>query len=107
MAVDEHVVLRHPTAWYFFTALHRPDLAAHITPGLETTIADGSFEALFARHHAATLSSAKRVQRQEIELHNPQLTTATPFARTELCYQPSMPPHKNAEQHTVYPACSG
>lgn len=88
LTVDEHLVLHYPTAFYFFTSLQRPDLAAQISQGLEAAIADGSFEALFERHHAATLSKANLAQRQVIELHNPQLPTATPFARKELWYQP-------------------
>lgn len=88
LVVDEHVLLHYPTAFYFFTSKQRPELAEQIRLGLEASIADGSFEALFQRHHGATLRQAKLGQRRIIELHNPELPAATPFSRKELWYQP-------------------
>ena len=88
LVVDEHVVLHYPSAFYFFTSRQRPDLAEQIRAGLEAAITDGSFEALFQQHHAATLRRARLEQRQVIELKNPDLPAATPFSRKELWYQP-------------------
>jgi hypothetical protein len=88
LLVDQHVLLHYPSAFYFFTSKQRPELAEEIRLGLEASIADGSFEALFQRHHGATLRQVKFAQRQIIELQNPELPEATPFARQELWYQP-------------------
>lgn len=94
LVVDEHVVLHYPSAFYFFTSRQRPELAEQIRAGLEAAIADGSFEALFQQHHAATLRQARLEQRQVIELINPDLPAATPFARKELWYQPNSAPQQ-------------
>ena len=88
LVVDEHVVLHYPTALYFFTSRQHPELAEDIRQGLEAAIADGSFEALFQAHHGATLRQARLAERRVIELRNPDLPSATPFARKELWYQP-------------------
>lgn len=88
LVVDDHVLLHYPSAFYFFTSKQRPELAEEIRLGLEASIADGSFEALFQRHHGATLQKVKFAQRRIIELQNPDLPDATPFARKELWYQP-------------------
>jgi hypothetical protein len=91
LVVDEHVLLHYPSAFYFFTSKQRPDLAEQIRLGLEASIADGSFEALFQRHHGATLKQVNFTQRQVIELQNPELPAATPFSRKELWYRPETP----------------
>jgi hypothetical protein len=83
--------LYYPSAFYFFTSKQRPDLAEQIRLGLEASIADGSFEALFQRHHGATLKQVNFAQRQVIELQNPELPAATPFSRKELWYRPETP----------------
>jgi ABC-type amino acid transport substrate-binding protein len=88
LVVDEHVVLHYPTALYFFTSQKRPELAEDIRLGLEASIADGSFETLFQRHHGATLRRARLDQRQVIELNNPDLPSETPFDRAELWFRP-------------------
>lgn len=87
LVVDDHVLLHYPSAFYFFTSKQRPELAEEIRWGLEASGADGSFEALLQRHHGARLRQLTLAQRQIIELQNPQLPDATPFARTELWYQ--------------------
>lgn len=88
LSVDEHLLLHYPTAFYFFTSRNRPDLASDIERGLEAMIADGSFQRLFQQYHGATLRQANLQNRRVIELHNPDLPPATPFARKELWFQP-------------------
>lgn len=88
LSVDEHLLLHYPTAFYFFTSRNRPDLASDIERGLEAMIADGSFQRLFEQYHGDTLRQANLHSRRIIELHNPDLPPATPFARKELWFQP-------------------
>ena len=92
LAVDEHIVLHYPTAFYFFTSRARADLAETIERGLESMLADGSFERLFQQHHGATLERAQLAKRRIIELDNPDLPAHTPFQRTQLWYQPVSTP---------------
>jgi len=92
LAVDEHIAIHYPTAFYFFTSRARADLASNIERGLEKMVADGSFEALFQQYHGATLKKAGLERRQVIELENPDLPPQTPFQRAELWYRPSTAP---------------
>lgn len=89
LAVDDHLVLHYPTAFYFFTSRQRPELAAAIQRGLEAAIADGSFEHLFQRYHGETLRRARMERRRVIELVNPDLPEGTPIERDELWYHPA------------------
>lgn len=88
LSIDNHLLLHYPTAFYFFTSRNRADLAADIEHGLEAMIADGSFQRLFEQYHGDTLRQANLHKRRIIELHNPDLPTATPFARKALWFQP-------------------
>ena len=88
LSIDSQLVLHYPTAFYFFTSRNRQDLAADIERGLEAMIADGSFQRLFEQYHGDTLRQANLHKRRIIELHNPDLPPATPFARKELWFQP-------------------
>lgn len=88
LSIDQHLLLHYPTAFYFFISRNRPDLAADIERGLEAMIADGSFQRLFEQYHGDTLRQANLHKRRIIELHNPDLPPATPFARKELWFQP-------------------
>ena len=88
LSIDSQLVLHYPTALYFFTSRNRQDLAADIERGLEAMIADGSFQRLFEQYHGDTLRQAKLHNRRIIELHNPDLPPATPFAREALWFQP-------------------
>lgn len=88
LSIDNHLLLHYPTAFYFFTSRNRPDLAADIERGLEAMISDGSFQRLFEQYHGDTLRQAKLHSRRIIELHNPDLPPATPFARKALWFQP-------------------
>ncbi|MBM7062120.1 transporter substrate-binding domain-containing protein [Pseudomonas sp. UL073] len=87
IAIDEHVILHYPSAFYYFTSKQRPELAEAIRRGLDATIADGSFERLFQQHFGATLRALHLKQRRIIELQNP-LLPPLPLARKELWYQP-------------------
>ena len=88
LEVDPHVLLRYPTAMYFFFSPQRPDLAATVRLGLERALADGDFDRLFEQHFAAPLARSKLAQRRIIELHNPLLPAATPLAQRELWFSP-------------------
>lgn len=91
LAVDEHIAIHYPTALYFFTSRARPDLAAAIERGLETMIADGSYDRQFQQRYGAILARAKLSERTVIELKNPYLPVQTPFNRRELWYRPEAP----------------
>lgn len=85
IALDEHLVLHYPSAFYYFTSRQRPELAETIRRGLEAAIADGSFERLFQQHFGATLRALNLERRTVIELQNP-LQPELPSERRALWY---------------------
>ncbi|WP_068827791.1 substrate-binding periplasmic protein [Pseudomonas sp. BMS12] len=91
LAVDDHIVIHYPTAFYFFTSRAQANLANAIERGLEAMLADGSFERLFQQHHGATLERARLDQRQVIELENSDLPARTPFQREALWFRLGAP----------------
>lgn len=87
-AVEPSMALHYPAATYFFVSRNNPMLAADIRRGLELSIADGSFEALFARHFGAVLKRAALGSRRVLELNNPLLPPQTPLADRRLWWTP-------------------
>lgn len=94
LRADEHLLIRYPTALYFFVSKQRPDLAQTLQKGLEAALADGSFDQLFHQHFAAQLERAQLAQRTVIELNNPLLPAATPLQRDELWFSPESLPQQ-------------
>jgi hypothetical protein len=93
LVADPYVLVHYPTAMYFFFSRQRPELAETVRRGMETAIADGSFERLFQQHFAASLERARLDQRRVIKLHNPLLPSATPLQRRELWFTPAGQAH--------------
>lgn len=84
--IDQHLLIRYPTAFYFFTNKNDAALADTIRTGLERAIADGSFDKLFCMAYAQSIAQAKLERRTVIELFNPVLPPETPLARKELWF---------------------
>lgn len=89
LVIEPYLLLHYPAPLYFFVSPRRPRLAAEIERGLESMIADGSFERLFQRRFGPTLSRLGLGQRRLLNLHNPVLPPATPLGRKELWLQRS------------------
>ena len=90
LAIDPYLVLHYPSAFYYFTARQRPELAETIRRGLEAALADGSAERLFQQHFGEALASLQLDRRRVIELDNP-LLPPLPLEREELWYRPRAP----------------
>lgn len=88
LELDRHVLLRYPTALYFFFSPRNPELAETVRQGLERALADGDFDRLFKQYFARHIEHAHWAERQIIDLHNPLLPAATPLARKELWFSP-------------------
>jgi len=71
LAVDNSIIIKYPTAYYFFVNKNSPQLANTITEGFEKAIQDGSFDRLFNKHFSHLLSDLKIDKRHVIKLHNP------------------------------------
>ena len=87
LAIEPHLVIRYPTAFYFFVSPLRTELAEDLTRGLEAAIADGSFDALFNQHFGDLANRLHLKDRTLIELRNPLLPAQTPLARKALWFQ--------------------
>ena len=86
LAIDSHIALHYPAADYFFVNRGNTALADEIRRGLETALADGSFERLFYLYFGPLIRRAKLDQRVLIQLPNPLLSPETPLARKELWF---------------------
>ncbi len=88
LAVDPHVALIYPSAYYFFVHKNNVRLAEAVERGLLLAIEDGSFDRVLMAHFGASLAKARLDERTIIRLDNPLLTPETPLDRPELWYQP-------------------
>ncbi|RZT09902.1 hypothetical protein SAMN05216319_1653 [Duganella sp. CF402] len=86
LAIDPYVVLRYPTADYFFVNRNNSALAEAIRRGLEAALADGSFEKLFYAYYGKQIRQARLDKRVLINLPNPLLPPQTPLSRRELWF---------------------
>lgn len=87
LVVDPYIVIRFPTADYFFVSRRNVRLADDVRHGLELAIADGSFDRLFYAHYREAIALADLPHRRIIELTNPLLSPSTPLARSELWFK--------------------
>ncbi|HEY9103956.1 transporter substrate-binding domain-containing protein [Chitinimonas sp.] len=88
LAVEPHLLIRYPAAFYFFVSKERPQLARDLERGLEKAVRDGKLQALFNEHYGAVLKDLNVAGRTVIELRNPLLPPETPLKREELWYRP-------------------
>lgn len=86
VAIDTHIVIHYPAAFYFYVKRENKKLAAIIEHGLEVAIKDGSFDKLFFAFHKKEILKAGLESRRIIELKNPFLSTETPLGRKELWF---------------------
>jgi hypothetical protein len=89
LTIEKNLLLHYPTASYFFVSKNNPTLAERLRVGLETAIADGSFETLLLKHpiNAFALKNVRMEQRHMLKLVNPLLPAETPLGRKELWWQ--------------------
>lgn len=98
IVIDRNLVIRYPTAFYFFVNKRDTVLAETIRSGLEHAIADGSFDRLFCQHHVRVIEQARLKRRTVIELNNPILPPLTPLARKELWFRPDQCPSASSSR---------
>ncbi|MFZ4874557.1 substrate-binding periplasmic protein [Janthinobacterium sp. Mn2066] len=89
LAIDPYLVMRYPSAMYFFVSKQRPELARDLETGLEKALADGSFRQLFLQHFGKVIQRLRLDQRRVLELHNAGLPPETPLHRKELWFHPA------------------
>lgn len=88
VVVEERLVLVYPSAYYFFVAPEKPELAEAIERGMNKAIEDGSFEQAFQAYFGAVIERSGLAERRILRIDNPLMPEQTPLDRTELWYQP-------------------
>ncbi|MBZ2205674.1 transporter substrate-binding domain-containing protein [Massilia sp. R798] len=86
LAVEPHIVLRYPADAYFFVNRRNKRLAEEVRRGLESAMADGSFDQLFYSYFAAQIAAAGLDGRRIIELPNPARSPSLPVDRSKLWF---------------------
>ncbi len=87
LSIEPSIVLRYPTAFYYFVSKERPELHDLIHKGLSSLKASGEFDALFMEHHADFIERAQLHQRKIITIDNAQLPDLNPLDQPELWFQ--------------------
>ena len=92
LVVEQTLVLRYPTALYFFVNKNNTALAKALETGLERAIADGSYEKLFQQFYGDAIKRSKLTTRKAIKLQNPYQPPGMPLQRKELWFQGAVTP---------------
>jgi hypothetical protein len=92
LAIERHLLLHYPFCEAYYVSPAAPRLAARISAGLEHMVADGSFDALFAKYFGKLVADLDLRHRVLIELENPFLPGWVPLDRKELWFDPARMP---------------
>ncbi len=84
LMVEPTLVLRYPSAIYFFVRKGDVRLAADLSTGLQKMIADGSFERIFQEHFGAMLAQSNLKGRRVFSLTNPLMPDMPASAKAQL-----------------------
>ncbi len=88
LEIENTIVLRYPTALYFFVNKKNTALAASLDRGLHAAIKDGSFDQLFYKYNDDLIRRADLKHRKVFTLNNPLLPAETPLRQKQLWYEP-------------------
>lgn len=86
LAIEPRLLLRYPSALYFFVNPDNEALAQALETGLERAQADGSLQRLFDRAHGPVLARLDLDRRVVVPLANPLQPPGLPLHRRELWY---------------------
>jgi len=78
LLVEKSMAFYYPYPVYFYVQKQNTQLASRIERGLMKAMGDGSFKALFLRHHQDIIDIANLPNRKIFVLDNPNLTQQTP-----------------------------
>ncbi|MDK2123340.1 substrate-binding periplasmic protein [Parachitinimonas caeni] len=95
LMVEQSLVIRYDTAYYFFLNKQNNRLAKRIEEGLRMMIKDGSFDEIFWRYNGDSIRKARLAERRVIRIEDRTLHPLTPLADKSLWFDPAttkMPP---------------
>ncbi|GBL03452.1 amino acid ABC transporter substrate-binding protein [Glaciecola sp. KUL10] len=88
LAFKPKLVIRYPSAMYFFVNKRNKTLAKVIETGLNRAIDDGSFDELFLKYHGEMIKHFDLEQARVFQIENPLLPFQTPIFDERLWYDP-------------------
>lgn len=88
MRIEETLALYIPLPTFFFVSPKHPKLAERIKTGLETMIADGSFDEIFYDYHLKMIEEAKLQNRKIFPVANETLPKEVPLDIAHYWYKP-------------------
>lgn len=83
LLIDPYILIKFPSAYYFYVKKDNYALAEDINKGLEMALQDGSFDALFEKNFGNTIRALKLKKRRVFNLQNPFLPNTIPLKRNE------------------------
>jgi hypothetical protein len=84
ISIEPHILIKYPTALYFYVNKTNIALAKMINDGLENLISSGKFDEIFNRHFSEIIEKIRSENRQVFTLDNPFLPESVPLSREEL-----------------------
>lgn len=87
LVVAPRLALRYTTATYYFVRKGQAGLAADIATGLDSLIADGTYEKLFQHYYGDVIRRSGLKERRVVELNNPLLPDGIPPERRKMLFR--------------------
>lgn len=84
VALEPYILIKYPTALYFYVNKANVELAQDINDGLENLIASGRFDKIFNRYFGEIIERIRSENREVFDLENPFLPASVPSERKEL-----------------------
>ena len=88
MQIEKNLLIYYPFPYYFFFNHKDIDLKNRVAAGLQIMLADGSFNAIFYKHHQVAIERLNLKNRRVIQLSNPHLPKNTPLKDSRLWLLP-------------------
>ncbi|MFC4159297.1 substrate-binding periplasmic protein [Chitinimonas lacunae] len=89
LAVEQNLILRYDSPYYFFVNKQNTRLAKRIEQGLRMMIKDGSFDEIFWRYNGDSIRKARLNERRVIYLIDHDLPPETPLKDKSLWFDPT------------------
>jgi len=75
--IDNNIIIKYPSAYYFYVNKQASSLARDIEYGLKEAQKDGSFDEIFAQYYGHALEVLSKHDRTSITLKNPLIPLST------------------------------
>lgn len=84
IAIEPHIFIHYPTAFYFYVSREDKELAKDLKDGFEQAFLDGSFDNIFNEYFGEQVAHLKKQNRRVFHLDNPFLSKKAPLDHKDL-----------------------